>query len=84
MKTLFESKVSLGDWSSIDDVRYYEVDVNLYNKILSRVYKEVEAKHSINIAKQITGVDFTEEQIKVLRALFKYWLYTEKQIVKEL
>lgn len=84
MKTLFESRVSLGDWSSLDDVRYYEMDVDLYNRILFKVYEELEVKHSVNIAKQITGVDFTEEQIKVLRALFKYWLCTEKQIVKDL
>lgn len=84
MKTLFESRVSLGDWSSLDDVRYYEMDVDLYNRILSKVYGELEAKHSVNIAKQITGVDFTKEQVHAMAALFKYWLCTEKKVVKGL
>lgn len=80
MKTLFESRVSLGDWSSTDDVRHYEMDTNLFNNILSKVYREVNIKHSVNLAKHLTGVDFTEEQMYALTALFRYWLHSENKI----
>lgn len=73
MKTLFESRASLGDWSSIDDVRYYELDTKLLHKIQMQIFNDVEVQHSINIAKQLTGIGFTEEQIKAINVLFRYW-----------
>lgn len=72
------------DFPSLQDTRIYEIDVELYNRILSKVYKEREASHSISLAEQLTGVKFTEEQIYAIAALFEYWLSTEKQIVKGL
>lgn len=79
MKTPIKSTWISKDFPNTEDTRIYEMDLELYNKILNKVYFEREYNRFINLAKATTGVEFTKEQIIAIRILFKYWLEKERQ-----